>query len=239
MRWGTAAATPDNCPHGAACIIEPLPFQRVTVPASRMGALLVEAENRIHVVAGILRDDAGRVLLAQRLSGTHMAGSWEFPGGKIEAGESAQAALRRELHEELGVEIGAIEPLICVPWSYAEKTIVLHAFRVQDYRGTPRGRQQQALQWIDPAAAGSVSMPAADVPIVMALRLPPFYAITPEPTDDEAGFVASVQALCASGMRLIQLRARTLDAQRLCRLAMAIRAVAREFGTKLLINGDV
>jgi 8-oxo-dGTP diphosphatase len=200
---------------------------------------LVDATHPIEVVAGILRDAAGRVLVAQRLPGTHLAGRWEFPGGKIEAGESAGAALRRELHEELGVDIGAIEPLIRVPWSYAEKSIVLHAFVVHDFDGTPRGRQQQALQWIDPADSDRVSMPAADLPIIMALRLPPLYAITAEPARADAEFVSSVRTLCASGVRLLQLRARTVDGARLQRLATAIQPVAREFGVTLLVNGNI
>jgi 8-oxo-dGTP diphosphatase len=199
---------------------------------------LVDATHPIEVVAGILRDGAGRVLVAQRLPGTHLAGRWEFPGGKIEAGESAEAALRRELHEELGVEIGAIEPLIRVPWSYAEKSIVLHAFVVRDFGGTPHGRQQQALQWIDPGS-DRMSMPAADLPIIMALRLPPLYAITAEPALADAEFVSSVRALCASGIRLLQLRARTVDGGRLRRLATTIQPVAREFGVTLLVNGDI
>ncbi len=116
----------------------------------------------IHVVAGVLGDREGRVLVAQRGVGKHLAGSWEFPGGKIDPGEDAQAALRRELREELGIEIGAIDSIIGVPWRYPDKTILLDAYRVLDYTGIPRGREGQALAWrrIDELAA--LSMPPPD-----------------------------------------------------------------------------
>src|SRR5215468_605564 len=101
----------------------------------------------IHVVAGILRDEHGRVLLAQRPQGKHLAGLWEFPGGKCEPDEAPAAALRRELHEELGVEIGATEKLIAVPWRYAEKAVRLDVYLVHDFAGTPHGREGQSLRW--------------------------------------------------------------------------------------------
>ena len=125
-----------------------------------------------HVVAGILTDASGRVLLAQRAHGSHLAGLWEFPGGKIEAGESAETALRRELHEELAIEIAAAEPLISIPWHYPEKSIVLHALRVREFRGTPHGQQQQQLRWDLPENMTGIPLPPPDRPIVTALRLP-------------------------------------------------------------------
>src|SRR5258705_7720681 len=133
--------------------------------------------NPIHVVAGILTDSRGRVLLAQCAAGGHLAGLWEFPGGKIEASESAEAALRRELHEELEIDIGAIEPLIAVPWNYPEKSIVLHAFCVNEFGGEPRGQQGQPLQWVALDNLPLVPVPAADRPIVAALLLPSHYVI--------------------------------------------------------------
>ena len=101
------------------------------------------------------------------------------PGGKIEPGESAQTALRRELHEELAIDIGATELLISIPWHYPEKSIVLHALRVREFRGTPLGQQQQQLRWDSPDNMTGIPMPPPDRPIVAALRLLA-YAITPE-----------------------------------------------------------
>jgi 8-oxo-dGTP diphosphatase len=196
----------------------------------------------IHVVAGILLDASGRVLLAQRPVGAHLAGTWEFPGGKVERGESAESALRRELHEELGVDIGAIEPqpLISIPWQYPEKSIVLHAFRVRDFRGEPHGREAQALCWAKLEDLAGIPMPPPDRPIVTALRLPPHYAITPEPGDDTEAFLASFDRMLATGVRLVQLRAKQLspDREQLRVLAAVAHERARAVGATLLLNGD-
>jgi 8-oxo-dGTP diphosphatase len=113
----------------------------------------------LHVMAGVLLDPAGRVLLAQRPAGKHLAGMWEFPGGKLEPGEPPVAGLVRELHEELGIRVEAARamPLIQVPWTYGERDLLLDAWRVGQWRGTPRSMEGQALRWqwpgdIDPAA---------------------------------------------------------------------------------------
>jgi len=193
----------------------------------------------LQVVAGILSDASGRVLFAQRPAGAHLAGTWEFPGGKIESGESAQAALQRELHEELGIDIGAIEPLISIPWHYPEKSIVLHVFHVLGFRGEPHGHQQQALRWLQPHETLDLPMPPADRPIVTALRLPRHYAITAEPLGNAAEFLADIDHLLASGIRLIQLRAKHLPVDRLAELAAAAHARTRDAGAMLLLNGNI
>jgi 8-oxo-dGTP diphosphatase len=193
----------------------------------------------LHVVAGILSDGAGRVLLAQRPPGTHLAGTWEFPGGKIEPGESLQAALQRELHEELGIDIGVVEPLISIPWQYPEKSIVLHACRVRDFRGEPHGHERQALRWLSPHETVGLPMPPPDRPIVAALRLPQHYAITAEPGSNAAEFLADIDHLLASGIRLIQLRAKHLQPDRLADLATAALGRTRAAGAMLLLNRDL
>lgn len=131
----------------------------------------------IEVAAGILTDVQGRVLLMQRLPGKHLAGKWEFPGGKLEAGETIARALVRELREELGIEVLASTPLISIPWRYPEKTVRLHALRVTAWRGEPRAREGHPLRWVDSCAMDAATMPAADAPIVTALRLPTSYVI--------------------------------------------------------------
>jgi len=193
----------------------------------------------LHVVAGILCDGKGHVLLAQRPPNAHLAGTWEFPGGKIEPGESAQAALQRELREELGIDVGAVEPLISIPWQYPEKSIVLHACRVIDFRGEPHGHERQALRWLLPHETVDLPMPPPDRPIVTALRLPQHYAITAEPGNNVADSLAAIDHLLASGFRLIQLRAKHMRADRLADLATAALEHTRAAGAMLLLNRDL
>jgi mutator protein MutT len=121
------------------------------------------------VSAGILRDAAGRVLIAQRPPGKHMAGWWEFPGGKAAEGESGVQALSRELAEELGVRIGPCHRLLELRHDYADRSVVLDVYIVADYAGEPRGLEGQAVKWVAPGALGEERLLPADRPIVEAL----------------------------------------------------------------------
>jgi 8-oxo-dGTP diphosphatase len=101
----------------------------------------------VDVAVGVLMDAAGRFLLTSRPAGKVYAGYWEFPGGKLEAGESVEAALRRELHEELGIEIGAVEPWKVELVDYAHARVRLHFCKVRAWRGELEMREQQAMAW--------------------------------------------------------------------------------------------
>lgn len=123
----------------------------------------------IRVVAGALFDARGRVLIAQRPAGTHMAGRWEFPGGKIDAGETELDALRRELKEELGVTLREAERLLELSHDYPERRVELCMWRVSSYTGIPLSLQAQALKWVDPAQLEREDLLEADRPIVALL----------------------------------------------------------------------
>ena len=123
---------------------------------------------QIHVVAGVIRDARGRILLARRTEGRDLAGLWEFPGGKVEPGESPEAALVRELREELGIEASVGAALIRVPQQYPDKRLVLDVRHVE-FRGVPKGLDGQALVWAPPHKLASYPMPPADRPVVAAL----------------------------------------------------------------------
>lgn len=192
----------------------------------------------IHVVAGILRDGQGRILLAQRPPGKDLAGAWEFPGGKREPGESPEVALRRELAEEIGIDTGAVQPLIAVRWHYPEKSILLDAYEVCDWRGSAHGREGQALRWCSVDQMRALPMPPADKPVVAALRLPSHYPITPEPGDDDAAFLRGFGQLLDHGESCIQLRCKNVSASRRRAFAQAACALARDAGAHILINGD-
>lgn len=126
----------------------------------------------MHVMAGVLLDTDGQVLLAQRPPGKHLAGMWEFPGGKLEPGEFPAAGLVRELREELGVEIDLDRagPLIQVRWNYGERDLLLDAWRITAWQGTPRSVEGQALQWRWPSDIAPTVLAPADREILKALR---------------------------------------------------------------------
>lgn len=196
---------------------------------------------RVHVAAAVLADAGGRILLARRTEGRDLAGAWEFPGGKLEAGESAAVGLVRELREELGIEVdpGDCEQLIAVPFAYADKRILLDVFRVVRWDGAPKGLEHQALAWAPPERLHRYPMPPADRPVIAALRQPEGYLITPEPGDDHHAFVERIERALAAGWRRIQLRARSLDTDTVRPLAAQIAARCREAGAELLLNGDI
>lgn len=135
---------------------------------------------RIHVAAAVIRAVDGRVLIAKRPLDKHQGGLWEFPGGKVEAGESVEAALARELAEELGITVTAAQPLIQVRHDYPDKQVLLDVWQVLAFSGEPHGAEGQPLAWVEPAQLPGYSFPAANRPIVAAARLPDRYLITPD-----------------------------------------------------------
>lgn len=120
-------------------------------------------------MAGALFDASGRVLIAQRPPGKHMAGGWEFPGGKLEAYEDRFAGLRRELLEEIGVEITAAEPLIAYEHRFADRAVFLDLWWINEYSGTPKPLDSQALRWVGLEDLDKVGLLEADRPMIPAL----------------------------------------------------------------------
>jgi 8-oxo-dGTP diphosphatase len=124
----------------------------------------------LRVAAGILCDSAGRVLITERCGDGPFKGLWEFPGGKIDAGESAVDALIRELAEELNISATASEPFMSVHHEYPDRTVDLEFFRVTAWLGEPEGMQDQGLRWLLPSDLNPDMLLAADKPVVKALQ---------------------------------------------------------------------
>jgi len=124
---------------------------------------------RVHVVAGIVRDAQGRILISRRHEHLHQGGLWEFPGGKVEAGESVHDALARELHEELALTVIDAEPFQQIRHDYPDKSVLLDFWLVTEFEGAARGVEGQPVEWVDVAALRDYEFPAANVPIVDAL----------------------------------------------------------------------
>ncbi|MGY6554126.1 MAG: Nudix family hydrolase [Wenzhouxiangella sp.] len=196
---------------------------------------------RLEVVAAVLRDPQGRVLLAQRPEGKHLAGTWEFPGGKLEPTESAAAALERELEEELGIRVRRSSPLLSLTHAYPEKTVRLRLREVQAWDGDPHSREGQPIAWFDLDAMQQLPMPAADRPMCKALSLDARYAISPDPARSTSltACLEDWEARLAAGYRWLQLRAQVLPPAMRLQLASACGQLARRYGARWLIYGDV
>jgi 8-oxo-dGTP diphosphatase len=192
----------------------------------------------IHVVAGVITDVRGRILLNRRTENSDMAGLWEFPGGKREPGETSEQALVRELREELGIEAEVGAWLMDVPQVYPDKHLRLEVRHIRSWKGSPRGREGQAITWVTPDKLSRYSMPPADLPVVAALRHPDRYLVTPEPAgeQDHPHWLQRLGAALDAGVRRVHLR--TPDSP--ARAALAEAAI-RAHGNRAqwLLNRDI
>jgi 8-oxo-dGTP diphosphatase len=192
----------------------------------------------IHVAAGAIRDQLGRVLVTRRAQHVDQGGLWEFPGGKLEPGEDPAQALRRELDEELGVRVLAARPLIQIPHDYGDRRVLLDLYLITAYDGEPMPREGQPLDWRHPDAMVPSDFPAADRPIIAALRLPDLYLITghdPRRCDE---FLRRLELSLQSGVRLVQLRAHALATSAYLALAERACTLCDRFGARLILNAD-
>jgi 8-oxo-dGTP diphosphatase len=183
----------------------------------------------------VLRDREGRVLIAERPAGKPLAGFWEFPGGKLEPGEAAFDALRRELHEELGIRVRDAYRLMRFSHRYPEREVELDVWRVTAWDGVPASQEGQHLEWVLPEQMGDWQLLPADEPIVKSLRLPPLMLVTPDP-DKEPAFLEKLQRSLEAGVDLVQLRAPGMEPERFDNLALAVFELCREHGARLILN---
>ncbi len=190
----------------------------------------------LHVAAGAIFNEQGEILLAKRPSHVYQGDLWEFPGGKLEPGESAYQALARELQEELGIEVLQARPLLQVRHDYPEQPILLYIWRVERFSGTARGREGQPVVWVRPENLNAYSLPAASQPIVTALRLPSTYLITGEPAGDQEVFLHRLRLSLQAGVRLVQLRTKGLSWLSFLALAQEARRLCVEYGAIFLVN---
>lgn len=189
---------------------------------------------RIHVMAAVIeRGDA--VFIARRPDHLHQGGKWEFPGGKLEAGETPLQGLTRELHEEIGIEVQSAQPLIRISHDYPDKSVLLDVWRVTVFSGDPHGKEGQQVLWVPRHALHEFEFPAANVPIVAAVQLPTLYAISPD-VESIADFVQELRDTVTRGHRLIQIRARQLTPENGNFLLAEMRELKRQYPVSFLCN---
>ncbi len=191
----------------------------------------------VHVAVAVVVNERNEVLLALRPEDKHQGGLWEFPGGKVEAGEGVVQALERELLEEVGIGVKQARPLIQIRHHYGDKSVWLDVWRVERFDGEAHGREGQAVEWVAPERLHERRFPAANRAIVTAVQLPDRYLITPEP-DDLDLFMQQLERSLVAGVRLVQLRARSLPAEAYAGLAQRVLARCRHHGARLLLNAE-
>jgi 8-oxo-dGTP diphosphatase len=197
------------------------------------------AESIVHAAVAVLQRQDGQVLLAQRPEGKAWAGWWEFPGGKIEDGETAFEALQRELDEELGTQALEAYPWLTRSFAYPEKTVKLHFFIVRRWTDEPHGREGQHLSWQDPAGLTVSPMLPANEPILTALTLAPVYAVTNMADVGEVAFLERMEGALQSGLRLIHIREKSLSPYDFRIFASKAIALGKRYGAKVMLNRDI
>jgi 8-oxo-dGTP diphosphatase len=165
----------------------------------------------IEVAAAVIQRPDGAFLLAQRPAGKVYAGYWEFPGGKIESGEPPDKALARELHEELGIDIGPAYPWITRVYTYPHGTVRLQFFKVFVWESEPHPREDQAIAWQTPAAPMVAPMLPANAPVLASLALPTEYAVTNAGQYGIADMLSRLERRLQQGLKLLQIREPGLD----------------------------
>jgi len=190
----------------------------------------------VEVAAAVIQRADGAFLLARRPAGKVYAGYWEFPGGKVEPGEPADQALARELHEELGIDIGPAYPWITRVFTYPHGTVRLQFFKVFAWNNQPHPREEQAIAWQDLGAPIAAPMLPANAPVLASLALPTEYAITNAGQYGIADMRARVERRLQQGLKLIQVREPDLADDERTLFTRQVLGLAHRHGCRVLVK---
>ena len=187
---------------------------------------------------GIVKNPSGEILVTTRRPDTHLGGQAEFPGGRLEGREVAEAGLQRELKEELGIELIRCRPLIQIPYAYPDRNVFLDVFTVTEYSGKVRPVEGQKMDWVSVSALGDVRFPKANHGIVRALQLPGLIAVTPD-AGETRGFLHHFEdTVRKPEVELIHLRSHGLDGQDYLQLAGQCLERCDRHRARLVINAN-
>lgn len=197
------------------------------------------SDHIVHVAVAVIVNDKNQVLIAKRADDAHQGGLWEFPGGKVEAGETVEQALIREIKEELNIVVIDSVALTKIKHNYKDKTVVLDVRFIKEYKNEPVGAEDQAIKWEDIVGLKSESFPAANKNIIAALQLPDIYMITGK-FDSKDDFKEKLNNALSHGRRIVQLRCKDIsDSKQYLELSAIAKSICEKFNTKLLLNTTV
>ena len=191
----------------------------------------------LQVAVGVVKNANKQVLISLRDESLHQGGLWEFPGGKIESGETAKQALVRELEEELALTVLAATPLITIKHHYPDLAVQLNVYLVEHFSGEAKSCEGQPFKWVNPDELANHAFPSANQPIITAARLPPYYAILDDA--DDAQLLINLQKILARGIKLIQLRLKTVTPETIKPFIEQAYPLCQQQGALLLINSAV
>ena len=195
--------------------------------------------SHIEVVAGILHDEHNRILLGKRPAGSFYPGYWEFPGGKIEPGETPETALRRELQEELGITLTTFTPWITREHTYEHAHVRLHCFRVSHWQGTLHHHVHAQLVWQHPSHLEVTPALPTTLPILKYLQLPDMMGITQASHRGIASQLEALEHALKSGLRLIQVREAFLPPVAREAFFRQVQTLAQPYSAIVILNGSV
>ncbi len=198
------------------------------------------ADSYIHVVAGIIRHPrkSNKILISRRKKGQHLENLWEFPGGKMEPGESRFFALQRELREETGIMVHAALPFQSVYHRYQDKNIHLDVWEIKNYTGQAKGREKQEIKWVEQKDLTKYDFPDADKPVLKALSLAPHLLITPDiPGQSVSSYLDQFEQLMErQHYPLVLFRSHQLDDKTYADVAKKLRNVGANHHADIIIH---
>jgi 8-oxo-dGTP diphosphatase len=190
------------------------------------------------VAAAVIEKPDGAFLLAQRPEGKPYPGYWEFPGGKIEAGEDARAALTRELREELGIEVREANPWVTRVYVYSHATVRLHFFRVMGWDGEPHPLEDQAIRWQRVEALDVAPMLPANAPVLAALALPAVMVVSNARQEGVDDWINALAERAMQEKLIVQIREKGLDRMRVQHVLSRALVRSEPFGSRVVVNSD-
>jgi len=197
----------------------------------------VKGEDYLHVAVGVIKNTEGQVLISLRHDAAHQGGLWEFPGGKVEQGESVEQALMRELKEELDISIDQLSPLIQVKHQYSDLNVLLDVWTVTCFSGKPKGCEGQKIKWVNVDQLTDYSFPKANMPIITAAKLPTEYAILNAKKGGDA--LKDLRFMLDHGVKLIQARIKLLSPSETATFIEQAMPLCQAKSARLLINSAV